>query len=141
MPRNEMLLKIADELEVNVLSLVDPIVMDSIGALFVMFELEHKFQAQIETIDDAEDPKMALTFGEDTELYKYMRYWYLWKNKTETELEDAQSEEEKEDINHSYLDWEWNVPFSLYSNKKALDKMVIKSEIDRLQKLYDESDG
>lgn len=140
MPRNEMIVKIADELGVNVLSLVDPVPSDTIGALFVMFEMEHVFRAQIEAIDNDKNSKMALTFGEDTSLYKYMKYWCLWKRKKECEIKEAKSEEEKDNINHSYLDWEWNIPFSLYNNRKALDKMVIKSEIDRLQKLYDEAD-
>ena len=139
-PRSEMIIKIADELGVNVLSLVDPVAMDATGALYIMFEMEHEYQAQIEDIGDAEKPKMALTFGDDTQLYKYLRCWCLWKKKIEKELKDAQSEEEKADINRSYLDWQWNVPLSLYEHKKAINKLIIKSEIDRLQKLYDEAD-
>lgn len=138
-PRNKMIENIAKALGVSVLSIVDPVVTDKIGAMYGLFELESKFGL---SIDCDVGKKVSIHFDNSNELFDYLTGWCT-KNNTMTyiDIKDAETEAEKEKIMLDYENWKWNFPEShkkQYDGKKALAerKAEIQKKIEVLQSVY-----
>lgn len=140
-PKADMLKKIAEALGVSTLALADPVTTSYIGAMYAMFELERNFNMKIEPTDENHIPGMCLTVDFKDSLYEYMKDWYEVYAKMKSDLELANSEEERAEIIRSYHNWEWTFPQSIVDKtEKNLEKARLKRKIAELQKRYDQLD-
>lgn len=146
-PKSEMLKKISEALGVSTLALADPVTTSYIGAMYAMFELERNFNMKIEPTDENHVPGMCLTVDFKDSLYEYMKDWYEVYAQMKSDLEVANSEEEKAEIIRSYHNWEWTFPQGIVDKtEKNLEKARLKRKIAELQERYDlldqnDSDG
>ena len=141
-PKTDLLKKIAAALGVSTLALVDPTTTNYIGAMFAMFELENTFNMKIEKTGEGHAPGMCLTVDFRDSLYEYMKEWYKVYTQTQSELEVASSDDEREEIMKSYHNWEWTFPQGIVDKKeRGLQKDRLKRKIEELQEVYDKLDG
>ena len=137
-PKPDMLKKIAEALGVSTLALADPVTTSYIGAMYAMFELERNFNMKIEPTDEDHVPGMCLTVDFKDSLYEYMKDWYEVYAQMKSDLEVANSEEEKTEIIKSYHNWEWTYPRGIVDQaEKDLQKERLKKKIEELQEAYD----
>ncbi len=136
-PKGDLLNKIATALDVNTLALIDPTTTNCNGAMFTMFELEKQYNMHIEKLDG----KLCLTADNRSRIYRYMEEWYNKYVQTDSEIELANSEEEKKEIVRAYEMWKWNYPEDI-DNKadKEKKKRHIKKTIEELQEIYNKLD-
>ena len=140
-PKLDMLKKIAEALGVSTLALADPVTTSYIGAMYAMFELERNFNMKIEPTDEDHVPGMCLTVDFKDSLYEYMKDWYEVYAQMKSDLEVANSEEEKTEIIKSYHNWEWTFPQGIVDKtEKNLEKARLKRKIAELQERYDQLD-
>ena len=140
-PKPDMLKKIAEALGVSTLALADPVTTSYIGAMYAMFELERNFNMKIEPTDEDHVPGMCLTVDFKDRLYEYMKDWYEVYAQMKSDLEVANSEEEKTEIIKSYHNWEWTFPQGIVDKtEKNLEKARLKRKIAELQERYDQLD-
>lgn len=140
-PKPDMLKKIAEALGVSTLALADPVTTSYIGAMYAMFELERNFNMKIEPTDEDHVPGMCLTIDFKDSLYEYMKDWYEVYAQMKSDLEVANSEEEKTEIIKSYHNWEWTFPQGIVDKtEKNLEKARLKRKIAELQERYDQLD-
>jgi transcriptional regulator with XRE-family HTH domain len=140
-PKPDMLKKIAEALGVSTLALADPVTTSYIGAMYAMFELERNFNMKIEPTDEDHVPGMCLTVDFKDSLYEYMKDWYEVYAQMKSDLEVANSEEEKTEIIKSYHNWEWTFPQGIVDKtEKNLEKARLKRKIAELQERYDQLD-
>lgn len=140
-PKAEMLKQIAGALGVSTLALTDPNTTSYIGAMFAFFELEEKFNMKVATGPEDKAPTITLSVSFKDRMYEYMKEWLEEYNMTQSQLEMASSDEEKETILKAYHNWEWNYPQGIVDKcEKSLAKTRIKKKIEELQKLYDKLD-
>ena len=140
-PKAEMLKQIAGALGVSTLALTDPNTTSYIGAMFAFFELEEKFNMKVATGPQDKVPTITLSANFYDHMYEYMKEWLDEYKMTQTQLEMASSDEEKETILKAYHNWEWNYPQAISDKREiSLAKTRIKKKIEELQKLYDELD-
>ena len=140
-PKADMLKKIADALGVSTLALADPVTTSYIGAMYAMFELERSFNMKIEATDEDHVPGMCLTVDFKDNLYEYMKDWYDVYTQTQSDLEVANSEEEKAEIIKAYHNWEWTFPQGLVDKtERNLEKARLKRKIEELQERYEQLD-
>ena len=124
-PKTDMLKKIAEALGVSTLALADPVTTSYIGAMYAMFELEHN----------------CLTVDFKDSLYEYMKDWYDVYAQMKSDLEVANSKEEKAEIINAYHNWEWTYPQGIVDKtEKSLEKARLKRKIAELQERYDQLD-
>ena len=140
-PKLDMLKKIAEALGVSTLALADPVTTSYIGAMYAMFELERNFNMKIKPTDEDHVPGMCLTVDFKDSLYEYMKDWYEVYAQMKSDLEVANSEEEKTEIIKSYHNWEWTFPQGIVDKtEKNLEKARLKRKIAELQERYDQLD-
>ena len=140
-PKRDMLKKIAEALGVSTLALADPVTTSYIGAMYAMFELERNFNMKIKPTDEDHVPGMCLTVDFKDSLYEYMKDWYEVYAQMKSDLEVANSEEEKTEIIKSYHNWEWTFPQGIVDKtEKNLEKARLKRKIAELQERYDQLD-
>lgn len=141
-PKAELLKRIASALGVSTLALVDPTTTNYVGAMFAMFELENTFNMKIEKTPEDKPPGMCLAVDFRDPMYDYMKEWYEIYKQTQTELEVASSDEEKEEIMKSYHNWQWTFPQGMVDKtERGLQKARLKRKIEELQEAYDKLDG
>lgn len=141
-PKSDLLKSIAGALGVRSLALEDPTTSSYINAMFTLFELESNFNMKIEKTGEGHAPGMCLTVDFREHLYDYMKEWYEIYTQTQSELEVASSDEEREKIMESYSNWKWTFPQGLVDkNEKMLQKARIKRKIEELQDAYDKLDS
>ena len=140
-PKADMLKKIASALGVSTLALTDPVPSNYIGAMYAMFELERVFNMKIEPSSGDHVPGMSLSSDYKDDLYEYMKEWYEVYSQTKSDIEVANSEEERVEIIKAYHNWEWNFPQGLVDKtNKNLEKVILKKKIEELQERYDNLD-
>lgn len=141
-PKADLLNQIASALGVSTLALEDPTTTSYIGAMFAMFELENGFNMRIEKNVGENTPGMCLTVDFRDPMYEYMAEWYEVYSQTQSELEVASSDEEREEIMKAYHNWEWNFPQSIVDKtERDLQKNRLKRKIEELQEAYDKLDS
>ena len=112
-----------------------------IGAMYAMFELEHNFNMKIEPTDENHVPGLCLTVDFKDSLYEYMKDWYDVYAQMKSDLEVANSEEEKAEIINAYHNWKWTYPQGIVDKtEKSLEKARLKRKIAELQERYDQLD-
>ena len=82
-------------------------------------------------------PTMVLSVSSADPMYYYMQGWLEEYEKTTLQLEAASSAEEKETILKAYHEWKWNYSLDNSTYEKAIKKVRLKKEIEKLQKEYD----
>jgi transcriptional regulator with XRE-family HTH domain len=134
-PKTELLQLIADTLEVDILSLLDPVISSKWGFMYALFEMEQEYGLKVNEIDG----KIVLSFGsslseESMEMLKF------WRNKNQQYIESLQNainEEEQESVRNEYNDWKWNFPKkmrdALHSEAIKRRRDAILLELSRLQ--------
>ncbi len=141
-PKADLLKKIASVLDVSTLALTDPVTTNYLGAMFAMFELEHTFNMKIEKTPDDQPPGYCLSVDFREGMYKHMEEWFKIYEQTQSRLEAALTEEEREAILKEYRMWQWSYPKALTDRTdKAMQKARIQEQIDKLQQLKDELDS
>ncbi len=141
-PKADLLKKIADALGVSSLALADPVSSNYIGAMYAMFEMEHAFNMKIEKAPSDSSPGFCLSADFHDTMYEYMKDWHQIYTQTQTRLEAATSDEEREEIQKSYRMWQWTYPKALTDRtERACTKARIEEQIEKLQKLKDELDS
>ncbi len=86
-------------------------------------------------------PGMSLSSDYKDDLYEYMKEWYEVYSQTKSDIEVANSEEERVEIIKAYHNWEWNFPQGLVDKtNKNLEKVRLKKKIEELQERYDNLD-
>ncbi|MCR5704778.1 MAG: helix-turn-helix domain-containing protein [Eubacterium sp.] len=137
-PKNDLLFEIAGALEVSPWALLDPNTMTYYGAMYALFEIAENFDMKIEKTQEGHIPSMCITVDFKNQMYRYFEAWYELEQRTETELETATSEKEKDEIKQFYNSWKWNFPKALADKTaKNLQKERIKSKIEELQEAYE----
>lgn len=107
-PKYEMLEKIADALDVEPEAFTDPEITNYIGAMHALFEMEELYDLNIEMVNG----RFVLSFGDGRVggMNENLLDWEKKKRWLETELEKADSDEEKAKILEEYDMWKWNYP-------------------------------
>ena len=139
-PKLDLLKKFAAALEIETISLIDPVVSSYIGAMYAFFEMEEPFELKV---DKDSNGKVFLQFGDGINgaLNEYLKNWYiestllnLW-NEINDNIEINQ-EELNYHLNY-YKNWKRNFPKDLTDeNIKNKEKERVKVEIEKLQRYY-----
>lgn len=138
-PKADMLKQIASALGVSTLALTDPNTTSYIGAMFAFFELEENFNMTVARGPENKEkaPTMTLSVSSADPMYYYMQEWLKEYEKTQSQLKAAASDEEKATILKVYHEWKWNYSLDNSAYEKAIKKVRLKKEIEKLQKEYD----
>jgi transcriptional regulator with XRE-family HTH domain len=137
-PKNDMLFKFSEVLEVSPWALLDPNTMSRYGAMYALFEIADIFDMKVEKTPEGRPIGMCLSIDNMNPLFEYMKAWYEENTRIQTELEVATTDEEKNVIKQSYNDWKWNFPKALVDKTaKNLQKERLKSKIEELQEAYE----
>ncbi len=116
-PKLELLHRIANALEVNVMALTDPVISDITGVMYALFEMEKIYGLKIEDRNgyyfsfESEQARF-------TPLHGYIKAWQTKMSDTEQALTDATSTE-RTAILQEYSFWKWNFPDSLIKKNPA----------------------
>ena len=136
-PKQELLKKIADALDVETLALTDPIVASSIGSMYAFFDMEDYYHLQVEEIDG--DLYLSFPGREQNSMNVYLRDWHNEIVRRDRQLKMVDSEKEKEEVMDAYNNWKWNYPKpSDYENNIDALKSRLKSRIQVLENLLSE---
>ena len=96
--------------------------------MYAMFELEKHFNMKIEKTGESHVPGVCLTVDFKDSLYDYMKKWLNEYELMQKELENASSDEEREEIRLSYQNWKWTFPQGIVDEtKKGLQKARINT--------------
>ena len=140
-PKADMLKQFATALGVSTLALTDPVITNHIGAMYALFEMENQFKVKVEKAPDDRPPGFYISIDFKNDMYKYMEEWYKVYTTTQSQLEMASSDAEREEILKSYFDWEWNFPKGIVErSEKNLQKAQLKRKIEELQEAYNQLD-
>ena len=136
-PKNDMLKRLADALEVRPLALTDPVTISYIGAMYAFFEMERSFHIGV----DKTQEELSISIDSQSELYRYIDEWYKVYKKMKSDMELASSDEERKNIMDSYHNWEWNFPSKIIDRTELRQQKIrIKQKIEELQEAYDRLD-
>lgn len=137
-PKKLMLKSIAAALDVSTLALTDPNTTSYIGAMYAFFELEEHFNMKIEKTPEGKAPGLCISVDFRENLYRYMEEWYNTYTAMQAELQTADSQEERDNIQKAYHNWEWNFPQGVFDRTtREMLKIRLKSKIEELQEAYD----
>lgn len=137
-PKNDLLFKFAETLEVSPWALLDPNTMSRYGAMYALFEIADNFDMKIEKTPEGRPAGMCISIDYMNPMFEYMEAWYEEYTRTQTELEAATSEDAKKEINESFNNWKWNFPKALVDKTaKNLQKQRLKDQIEKLKEQYD----
>lgn len=133
-PKSLLLKKIAYSLGVDTLALLDPMSDTTDGVMFMLFELEEKYDLKVEQIDG----RYCLKFGDGkyNEMSGRLKEWY----EVRKELEDALpklSEEERTKKIFDYNMFEWTYPRSHVFG--GSDKQYFEHPISRMQEIKEDN--
>ena len=120
-PKLDMLNKIAEALDIQLLSLVDPIIETEEGAMQALFALESEFGAIPKR---GKTGKFYVMFdnGNDGLLNSYIEKWIDRRNEYEQTLMKASNDDEIKLANAQYRDWKRSFPVKLSADRKEIDK-------------------
>lgn len=138
-PRQEMLITLAKALGVSVLALTDPVVDNSISLMYVLFELERKFELKFDKVSDSELGLCFKVTKRDDE-YKALMEWYERYSVLEAEWKalDLYDYDGRLEILEKYRNWQWNYPAILHDDKELeIRKNLLQQKIKSLQEAYD----
>ena len=143
-PKDELLLKFANALKVDILALKDPILSNPLSAMYALFELEENYGMEItEHIVDGEVVP-ALQLRGPSLLNTYMRLWAEECRFINKHLSGGLSIETASSLEESYREWKRSFPKYLKENQRILEKQkekeAIAKQIAELQKKYEELD-
>lgn len=127
-PRAERLKKIASELGVSTLALLDPYLTSSVSVMYALFELEERFDLSVSYTDDGQ---VCLTFDEDSVDINTLLSKWIEKRESVIIRMDGASDDEKKQLRQEYLDWEWSFPQSLDWKPSKDDKERERAVLER----------
>ena len=137
-PKADLLKKIAEALEVSTMALEDPVITSYVGAMFMLFELENSFHTKLKQSSEGHSFEMEFTEETGSPMCEYVKEWYEIYKQTQTELEIASSDEEREEIMKSYHNWKWNFPKCTEDeNSRKEKKLRLKNKIEELKAIYE----
>ncbi|MCR5672987.1 MAG: helix-turn-helix domain-containing protein [Lachnospiraceae bacterium] len=141
-PKDELLKQFAAALGVETYALLDPVVSNYFGAMHAFFEMEDIYELKVEQLSN---DRIALTFGDGKNgaMNDYLELWLEKKGQCLKELEEADDDDERMGILHSYDIWKWNFPSSVTMDKYGLKeyrKKKIRNHIEQLKKELKELD-
>ena len=132
-PKLELCKQIAEALGVKTIALLDPQVANYIGAMYAFFEMETFYDLRLKEVNG----QMCICFGEsqnDTRvatMNKNLKIWSERRQKMETDILNAGSEEEKKRILYEYHMWECNFPSSTIHNMQSDTETVNEDHISQ----------
>ena len=135
-PKVDMIIKIAEILDVNALALVDASTASFVSIMFGFLKIKKK-DFKLEMIDN----KICLSVDKSNAFYEHLEKWFNRRLEFELALENAKDTSEKELLIAEYEDWKWNYPKSTMLKSNKTQKAHLRNEIERLQALYDSIDG
>lgn len=132
-PKEEVLIKIADALKVQVMALSDADIYSYFGVVFALFEMEKMYDLDIQCIDG----KIVFKFGDGISgtLNNCLCEWEKEKRLFEEKIYITYSEEERKKIQENYKNWKWNFPQNIIDK---IRKSVKELKISQLQAEIDE---
>ena len=137
-PKEELLRKIADALEVSPLSLEEPNLSSITNAMFVLFALEDSFGVQFER--DGDD--FCLRFGKTQGLYPALLEWNSEKEAVKEALESATTNSEREEVLKKYALWKWRYPNSLPADYEEKRRSIRMEQIEAiLHEIYGQNNS
>lgn len=139
-PKIDLLKKIALELDVETLALVDPNVSNSIGAMYALFEMEERYGLQVQK----KEGRYILTSNKLVGgLNDYLASWYEERELIQSKLATATSKEEQESIIKEYNYWKRNFSRAISINQdiNLTRKEELQKTIAFLQKQLSDLDN
>ena len=132
-PKEDVLIKIADALKVQVMALSDADIYSYLGVVFALFEMEKLYDLDIQCVDG----KILFKFGDGTSgtLNNCLCEWEKEKRLFEESICKTDSETEKKQIREKYMNWKWNFPQNIIDK---IRKSMKERKISQLQAEIDE---
>ena len=130
-PKLPLVKQIAEALEVEASSILDPQVSSYTGAMYAFFEMENLYDLRLKEVDG----QICICFGEGMldvrvgAMNKHLKQWFERRKKLEEDLLNAETEKEKKDILYDYHMWERNFPFSTDKNADSKSERERKARI------------
>ena len=135
-PKNELLKRFAEALEVSTFTLRDPFLFDDVSAMYIFFKMQEKFGLSVDYVND----QLVLTVT-DRSLSEYLRDWHEKTIEYYDRLAASKTPEEMQAAKESYNDWIWNFPDNLVkAQRKRIDerrKNDLRNQIAELQSKLD----
>lgn len=135
-PRQDILQDFAKALKVDPAFLQDPDTTSYIGIMYALFQIEQEYGIEI----TENNGKFCLNINdEDPILYSCMATWYQRQLWLDVNLKLANTEEQRKNLKHAYLMWEWNFPsstvggrdFEKFQLRKAIQDLDEQEEITK----------
>ena len=139
-PKTELLKDIATALDCSPLALADPVVSNSYGTMYALFEMEKYHGLNVY----CSDGKMVLQFGDgDTGIINYyLREWERVRRFYEEQTEYAGSSEGKSQVWGTYNAWKCSFSnISADPELQTLRRQLIKEAILRMKNELEVIDG
>ena len=127
-PKEELLHKMADALEVSPLSLEDPTLSSITNAMFVLFALEDSFGMQLEKNGD----EFCLRVGKTQGIYPALVEWFCEKESIKEALENTSTDLDRKEVLRQYAFWKWTYPDSLPEDFLERRKTIRMEQIEAI---------
>jgi transcriptional regulator with XRE-family HTH domain len=148
-PKFELTKQLADALNVDVRSILDPHVQDFFGSMFIFFEMEEYYNLKL----CEKDGQIYLYFDEGNDsnqtkiINEFLSLWLSRKKDHTNESFDSWFNETTQNPDHDYNMWKWNFPrhfvesHSPKNRKKELQEKIKELEKELAKEIEKESNS
>lgn len=125
-PKSPLLKQIAKALDVSPLALVDPTPSSYINTMYVLFEMEEKYNLVIDFSEA--DNSYFFKIDKQNELFDYIEPWYNRRHNADVQKGMMKVLDDKDKIDSDYTRWKSTYPHPL-SEKTEIDMRRIEIEL------------
>ena len=137
-PKQDLLKRIAAALGVSVCALNDPNVTSYEGAMHAFFEMEELLDLYVEEGSDSKTPTVCIAVDFRNNFYTCLKEWLETYRHYKALLDEAATDEERQEISLAYRNWEWNWPGKDNDRRRdEIEKARLLRMIEELQDAYD----
>lgn len=107
-PRLSLLIQIAEALDVDVMALEDPVISNELGVLYALIQMQEMYNLRLEIVDG----RITLLFEDGVKgtINTYLSEWDSELRKRDEGLQNAFTEEAREQVQMDYNIWKWTLP-------------------------------
>ena len=107
-PKEDMLQKMADTLDVDILSLREPTLTNDLEVMYTLFELENRYDIVLKE----DDGNVCISFDAEKhpQLSEGLRAWHKRYLEYAKQYQKASTNEDRLKSTHEYRNWKYNFP-------------------------------